>query len=89
VSWDKTMKIWRMWRRSSLQPKKVETSQDIKFETWLWNQLKASLNNNMYDSDEEDEEKGTFRNYYNDSNANLESSLTIASDRLTIRSHRS
>ncbi len=82
------MKIWRMWRRSSLQPKKVEVSQDIKFETWLWNQMKASLNSQVYDSDEDDDDdnKPSGQVDFNEPHLHLESSLTLASDRHTNRS---
>ena len=36
VSWDKTIKLWRAWRKPSLIQKKVELDKEKKFESWLW-----------------------------------------------------
>ncbi len=42
VSWDKTLKIWRSWRKPSSSNKKVELDKEKKFETWIWSQMKKA-----------------------------------------------
>lgn len=43
VSWDKTIKVWRMWRKSSLSKMKVEVNKEKKFDNWVWDQLREMM----------------------------------------------
>lgn len=42
VSWDKTIRVWRAWRKSSLIKQKVEINKDNDYNTWIWEQLKLA-----------------------------------------------
>ena len=44
VSWDKTIKIWRAWRKPSSIKKKVEIDKSKEFENWIWQQMKNVTN---------------------------------------------
>lgn len=39
------MKIWRTWRKPALVRQEVEINKEIKFDTWVWEQIKMSVKN--------------------------------------------
>ena len=50
VSWDRTVKVWRAYRKQSFVKKKVEKDHEKKFDTWVWDQMKLAMKNqNSFD----------------------------------------
>lgn len=44
VSWDRTIKIWKSYRKQKLTRNKLENNSGAnKFETWVWDAMKAAL----------------------------------------------
>jgi WD40 repeat protein len=43
VSWDRTIRVWKSYRKQSYQKKNVEEENNKKFETWVWNQMKKAM----------------------------------------------
>jgi hypothetical protein len=43
VSWDRTIKVWRSYRKQNQTRKQVEKESNVKFETWVWDQMKIAL----------------------------------------------
>ena len=43
VSWDKTIRVWRSYRKQTYQRKLVEDENNKKFETWVWEKMKQAL----------------------------------------------
>jgi 5-formaminoimidazole-4-carboxamide-1-beta-D-ribofuranosyl 5'-monophosphate synthetase len=39
VSWDRTIKVWKGYRKVNLYHKKNEKDSEKKFETWVWDQM--------------------------------------------------
>lgn len=50
VSWDRSIKIWKSYRKNTKQRAKIENDSEKKFETWVWDQMKIALKNeNSFD----------------------------------------
>jgi len=47
VSWDRTIKVWRSYRKQNQIRKQVEKESNVKFETWVWDQMKLALKQNV------------------------------------------
>ena len=51
ISWDKTIKVWRAYRKLNSVKKDVEQDFEKKFETWVWSQMKQAMkDDNTFDS---------------------------------------
>jgi hypothetical protein len=46
VSWDRTIKVWRSYKKQNQTRKQVEKESNVKFETWVWDQMKLALKQN-------------------------------------------
>ena len=51
VSWDRTIKVWKSYRRQNLTRQKMEKHKEKKFETWVWDAMKLALKNPKNNSD--------------------------------------
>ena len=43
VSWDRSIKVWKSYRKQNLARNKSEIHSEKKFETWVWDAMKNAL----------------------------------------------
>ena len=57
VSWDKTVKVWRSYRKQNSNRKKNLKEKEKKFDAWLWDEMKKALKNQHIEFQEQSQDK--------------------------------
>jgi hypothetical protein len=52
VSWDRTIKVWKSYRRQNLTRNKLEVRDEKKFEVWVKDAMKLALNDTTFKANE-------------------------------------
>ena len=43
ISWDKTIKVWRAYRKRSFFKRNEKNNQEKMFDNWVWDQMKLAM----------------------------------------------